>query len=279
MMKKLSMLKLLTIVILLNISVSGNDFEKKLVAYEKQRISANPAVALKDLKLVFKKDLGEGWKGYLFNLSLTYQGKHINTNDILFSNGIQVTSELKKITGFDYKRLMHPTLGSEYYDKKRLIAGNSNAKNKLVVFSDPLCPNCIDDIPEIIKVVKANPTVFALYYFSFPLDMHPTAKALVKASKIAENKGLKDMTYKLYTANFEKHFDPYQEKNEQKALDTFNKIFKTNITMAELNQPKIVADLESDIKLADKAFVNGTPTLFLNGEVDITRSNYKRMIK
>ncbi len=279
MMKKLLMLKLLTIVILLNISVSGNEFEKKLLTYEKQRISANPAVGLKDVKLAFQKDLGDGWKGYLFNLSLTYQGKLINTNDILFSNGLQVTGELKKLTGFDYKRLMHPTLGSEYYDKKRLIAGNINAKNKLVVFSDPLCPNCIDDIPEIIKTVKANPSVFALYYFSFPLDMHPTAKALVKASKIAENKGLKDITYKLYTANFEKHFDPYKEKNEQKALDTFNKIFKTNITMAELNHPKIVADLESDIKLADKAFVNGTPTLFLNGEVDITRSNYKRMIK
>lgn len=142
-----------------------------------------------------------------------------------------------------------------------------------------MCPNCVDDIPEIIKTVKAHPTDFSLYYFSFPLDMHPTAKVLVKASKIAENKGLKDMIYKLYTANLEKHFDPYQEKNEQKVLDVFNKIFKTNITMAELNQQKIIADLETDIKLADKAFVIGTPTLFLNGEVDITRSNYKRMIK
>lgn len=278
-MMKLSMLKLLTIVSLLSISVSGNELEKKLLHYEKQRISANPAVVLKDVKLVFKKDLGDGWKGYLYNLSVVYQGKAINTNDIVFSNGTQVTSELRKITGFDYKRLMHPTLGSQYYDQKRLIAGNVNAKNKLVVFSDPLCPNCVDDIPEIIKTVKANPNVFALYYFSFPLDMHPTAKALVKASKVAENKGLKDMTYRLYTAKFEKYFDPYGEKNEQKALQAFNKIFKTNITMSELKNPKIVADLESDMKLADAAFVNGTPTLFLNGEIDVTRSEYKKKIK
>jgi len=278
-MMRLSMLKLLTIVSLLSISASGNELEKKLLNYEKQRISANPAVVLKDAKLAFKKDVGDGWKGYLYNLSLTYQGKNINTTDILFSNGTQVTSELRKITGFDYKRLMHPTLSSKYYDSKRLIAGNVNAKNKLVVFSDPLCPNCVDDIPEIIKLVRANPNVFALYYFSFPLDMHPMAKVLIKASKVAENKGLKDMTYRLYTAKFEKHFDPYQEKNEQKALDAFNKIFKSNITMGEINNAKIVSDLDMDMKLADAAFVNGTPTLFLNGEIDVTRSEYKKKIK
>lgn len=278
-MMRLSMLKLLTIASLLTTSLFANEIEKKLLYFEKQRVSANPAVKLNDLKMVFSKKLGNSWTGYLFSLSLVYQGKNINTTDILFSNGSDVTSELKKLTGFDYKRLMHPTLGLEYYDRKRLIAGNINAKNKLVVFSDPLCPNCTADIPEIIRTVKANPTVFALYYFSFPLDMHPTAKTLVKASKVAENKGLKDMTQRLYSANFEKYFDPYQEKNEQKALDTFNKIFKTSITMAELNHPKIVADLESDIKLADKAFVNGTPTLFLNGEVDVTRSAYKGKIK
>lgn len=278
-MMRLSMLKLLTIASLLSISANGNDLEKKLFNYEKQRISSNPAVTLKDVKLVFSKDLGDGWKGYLYNLSLTYQGKNINTNDIVFSNGSQVTSELRKISGLDYKRLMHPTLSSKYYDPKRLIAGNPNAKNKLVVFSDPLCPNCVDDIPEIIKTVKANPSVFALYYFSFPLDMHPTAKALVKASKVAEKNGLKDMTYRLYTAKFEKQFNPYQEKNEQKALDAFNKIFKTNITMGELNNAKIVADLDNDMKLANEAFVNGTPTLFLNGEIDVTRSAYKGKIK
>ncbi len=280
MMMRLSMLKLLTIVSLLTISVQANGgVEKKVYSYEKQRINDNPVVQLKDLKLVFSKKLENNWTGYLFSIALVYQGKNVNTNDILFSNGTEITSELKKLTGFDYKRLMHPTLSAEYYDKKRLIAGNINAKNKLVIFSDPLCPNCIVDMSEIIKIVKANPTIFALYYFSFPLDMHPTAKTITKASKLAEAKGLKDVTYRLYTANFEKFFDPYELKDNQKALDAFNKVFKTAFTLNELNNITITKSLEEEINLADKAFINGTPILFLNGEVDVARTKYKGKIK
>jgi hypothetical protein len=37
--------------------------------------------------------------------------------------------------------------------------------------------------------------------------------------------------------------------------------------------------LEEEINLADKAFINGTPILFLNGEVDVARTKYKGKIK
>lgn len=278
---RLSMLKLLTITSLLSISANAapSNIEKKLFSYEKQRVSANPAVQIKDLKLAFSKKLENNWTGYLFTISLVYQGKNVTTNDVLFSNGTEVTGELKKLTGFDYKRMMHPTLSAQYYDKKRLIAGNQNAKNKLVVFSDPLCPNCTSTMPELIDDVRKNPNLFALYYYSFPLDMHPTAKTIAKASKLAEAKGIKDVTYKLYTGNFDKFFDPYELKDNQKALDSFNKVFKTSFSMNEVNNSAIENSLADDMKMADKAYVNGTPSLFLNGEIDVTRSNYKRMIK
>ena len=279
-MKRLSMLKLLTIASLLSTSLFGNsELEKKLLTYEKQRISGNPQAKLKDVKLAFSKNLENGWRGYLFNLSLTYQGKNINTNDILFSNGTMVTSELKKITGFDYKRAMHPTLSSKYHDPKRLIAGDPKAPNKIVIFSDPLCPNCTDFVPEVIEDVKKNSKTHALYYVAFPLDMHPTAKALSKAAMILEEKGQKDVTYKLYKGNFEKYFDPYESKDEQKALQVFNQIFRSNITLKDINDPKITALLAEDMRLADEAYVMGTPTLFYNGEIDVTRSLYKQKMK
>lgn len=278
-MMKLSMLKLLAIVSLLTINVNSDALSDKITSFEKQRISGNPQVKLKSLQLAFTKNLGDGWKGYLFRLSLNFQGKDINTNDVIFSNGVQVTSELKKLTGFDYKRYMHPTLGAKYYDKSRLIAGEANAKHKIVIFSDPLCPNCTSEVPLIIKDVKANPKLLSLYYVSFPLEMHPTAKALSKAAMVAEQKGVKDVTYKLYTANFEKFFDPYALKDEGKALATFNQIFKTNITMAEIQNPNIANRLTNDMKLADEAFVSGTPTIFFDGEVDVMRNKYKEKIK
>lgn len=280
-MKKLSMLKSLTIISLLSISsyAASSDLEKKLFFYEKQRITANPQVQLKDLKLAFSKKLENNWTGYLYTISLNFKGKNITTNDVLFSNGSEVTSELKKVSGFDYKRMMHPTLGNEYYNKNKLIAGNPNAKNKLVVFSDPLCPNCTSTLPELIDDVKKNSSNLALYYYSFPLEMHPTAKTLAKASILAEQKGIKDVAYKLYTGNFDKYFDPYESKDNQKTLDAFNKVFKTSFSMNEINNPAIEKILTDDMKMADKAYVNGTPTLFYNGEIDPTRTGYKRKIK
>ena len=277
------MLKLLTIAglsILISTNLFGaDDIAKKLTSYEKQRISANPQVQLKSLQLAFVKNLDDGWKGYLFKLSVVLQGKTINTTDIIFSNGKQVTADLRKVTGFDYKRFMHPTLSAKYYDKKRLIAGNANAKHKLVVFSDPLCPNCTAEVPDIIKDVKANPKLFSLYYFAFPLDMHPTAKALSKAAMIAENLGQKDVTYRLYTADFEKFFNPYELKDEKKAIDVFNKIFKTNIQLADVNNTKITIELAEDMKMSEEAFIGGTPTIFFDGEVDVMRNKYKEKIK
>jgi protein-disulfide isomerase len=237
-------------------------------------------VEVKNVKLAFTKDLGDGWKGYLFKIDLKYQGKDVKTNDILYSDGKVVTSELKKPTGFDYKRMMHPTLDNRYMDKKNLIAGNHNAKHKIVIFSDPLCPNCTMVMPEIIKDVEANPKKLALYYISMPLDrIHPTARTLIKASKVAVAQGVKDVHMKVYTAKFDKFYDPYSEKDNQKALDAFNKVLGTKITMKQLENKKVVSELEHHVTLSDEAMIAGTPTIFFDGEVDIMRNKYKSVIK
>lgn len=279
-MKISLMLKLLTITILLSTSLFSKSFEKKLLSYEKFRVSQNPQAEIKNVKLAFTKDLGDGWTGYLFKIDLKYKGKDIKTNDILYSDGKVVTSELKKPTGFDYKMMMHPTLDSRYTDKKNLIAGNHNAKHKIVIFSDPLCPNCTMVMPEILKDVEANPKKLALYYISMPLDrLHPTARTLIKASKVAVAQGVKDVHMKVYTAKFDKFYDPYSEKDNQKALDAFNKVLGTKITMKQLENKKIVSELKHHIKLSDEAMIAGTPTIFFDGEVDVMRNKYKSVIK
>ena len=279
MMKISSMLKLSIIATLLSTSLYA-DFDKKILSYEKHRVAQNPAVKVKDVKLAFSKDLGDGWSGYVFAIELNYNGKDIKTNDTLFSNGKFVTSELKKPTGLDLKRLLHPKLDARYYDKKLLIAGNSDAKHKLVVFSDPLCPNCTGLMPELIKDAQENQTKLGLYYVVMPLDrLHPTARTLAKASKVAKAQGVKNVDYKVYTADFHKYFDPYQEKDNQKALDSFNKVLKTNITMAQVNNASIEKELKHHMDLADEAMIQGTPTMFFDGEVDLMRNKHKQAIK
>ena len=279
-MKILSMLKLSTIMILLSTSLYGFNLEKKIISYEKFRVSQNPAVQIKKVDLAFTKDLGDGWKGYLFKIDLIHNGQNVNTQDILYSNGKVVTAELKTLTGADYRRMMHPTLDSRYTERKNLIAGNHSAKNKIVVFSDPLCPNCTMVMPELIKDAKANPNKLALYYISMPLDrIHPTARTLIKAAKVAKAQGVKNVTMKLYTAKFEKLYDVYQEKDNQKALDAFNKVFGTQITMKQIENKTINETVENHIKLSEDAMISGTPTIFFNNEVDVTRTKHKEVIK
>ncbi len=280
----LSMLKLLMIPSLLITSIWANKVEDQILKFEKNRISKNKRIKLKEIKLFLKKDLNQnGWVGYVFDLSIVIKGKDkkdIKVKDTIFSDGKMISPELINIkTRQSFKKMMYPKLSSKYYDKKYLIAGNENAKHTLVLFSDPLCPICTEVVPEIIKDVQNNPNILALYYIHMPLDMHPTAKLLVKASILAHQQGIKNIDYKVYTANFEKDFDAYKEKDKKKVLKIFNKRFKTKITMKQINSKKLNNKIKYDLNLAENALVNGTPTLFFDGKIDTMRNKYEKYIK
>ncbi len=284
---KLSMLKLLMITALLSSSLfADTKLEGLLVKYEKQRIGkqlARMGGELHSVEIILKKDLKQNnWIGYVMQLDFTLQGKKLNQRDTLFSNGNLISPDLINIKNkISFKNLMYPTLTKEFYDKKHLVAGDPNAKHKLVAFSDPLCPICIDEMPYIMKKIIDNPKNIALYYYHLPLQMHPTAKVLSKASLIASKQGIKNVDYKIYKANFpEKYkFNAYEEKNEQKVLNFFNKEFGTSITMAQINDTKLKESLKHDDMMSEKAFVSGTPSLFFDGEYDMTRSKFEKYLK
>ena len=172
-------------------------------------------------------------------------------------------------------------MDKKFFSKKHFIEGNPNAKHTLVIFSDPLCPICIDEMPYVLKKIIDNPKNIAVYYYHLPLDMHPTAKVIAKAAILAKEKGIKNIDYKIYQTNFpEKYkFDAYEEKDEQKVLGFFNKEFGTNITMKEINNPRLETMIQDDSKMSDDAFVTGTPSLFFDGEYDVTRSEFEKYLK
>jgi len=279
------MLKLLTIITLLSSCLlADKKIDESILKYEKRKISSilkRQKIELNDVAIVLKKDLKEnGWYGYVFNLTFTVKGKQLTQKDTLFTNGKLITTELINAkTKRSFKDMLYPKLGKKYFDKKHLIAGNPNAKHTLVLFSDPLCPICLDEVPFIIKNVMDNPKNIALYYYHLPLDMHPTARTLSKASMIARKMGIKNVDYRVYTTNFGNFYDAYAENDNQKALDHFNKVFKTNITIEQINDEQLNKALQKDIDMSDEAFVNGTPTLFLDGEIDKTRMQYEQYLK
>lgn len=271
--------KILSLSVLLSASLFAND--SSVIDFEKQRLSKNPSLQLKDIKVNSKKELPlKGWNAYILDVEVVLQGKTAKVKDILFSDGNYVTLDLIEAkTGKSLKDLAAPSLTIKYYDKSKLIAGNPNAEDKIVVFSDPLCPFCTEYVPEIINFVNKNSKNVALYYYAFPLtQIHPASDPLSKLIEIAKTKGLKDVELKVYQIDWEKYF-PAQESDSKKILNAFNKEFQTSITLEEINTKDINDKLSQDIFMGEEVMVNGTPTIFVNGVKDTTRELYKKLGK
>lgn len=271
--------KLVTLSVLLGTSLLAND--ENIIAFEKNRISQNPNVKVIDIKINTKKELPvAGWNGYILDVKANVQGKDIDAKDIVFSDGRYVAPDLIDTkNGKSLKDLVTPNLTSNYYDKAKLIAGNHNAKDKVVVFSDPLCPFCMDYVPDVIKHVQKNADKIALYYYHFPLlRLHPAAGPLSKIMDVAKQNGMKDIELKVYTADWEKYFNS-KETDEKKILEAFNKEFKTTITLAQIQDKKVQEHIDNDIKMGDDVMVQGTPTIFVNGVKDSMKDKFLQLGK
>ena len=270
--------KLLSISILLTASLYADD--NTIVEFEKKRISQNPNVQIKDAKINTKKELPlAGWYGYILDVEANVQGKSINAKDILFSDGKYISLDLYDATnGKSLKDLVTPNLSDKYHDDAKLIAGNKNAKDKIVIFSDPLCPFCRDYVPDVIKYVKKNSDNIALYYYNFPLQIHPAATPLSKLIEIAKHKGVKDAELKAYETNWEPYFDE-KTTDEKKILEAFNKEFKTSIKIEELSSKDVSTVIEKDLAMGDEVMVAGTPTIFVNKVKDSSKQKYETLGK
>lgn len=273
--------KILSISILLSSALYATSSDENVINFEQKRISQNPNVKIKNIKISTKKELPlKGWNGYILDVEATVQGKDINAKDILFSDGKYISLELiDSETGKSLKDLVTPNLTDNYHDKSKLIAGNHNAKDKIVIFSDPLCPFCKDYVPDVIKYVNKNSNNIALYYYHFPLmALHPAAAPLSKLIEIAKEKGIKDVEVKVYETDWEKYFD-VKSVDETKILEAFNKEFNTSIKLEEISSSAINAVLEKDISMGEEIMVSGTPTIFVNKVKDSTKLKYETLGK
>ncbi|MDD2383793.1 MAG: DsbA family protein [Sulfurospirillaceae bacterium] len=282
---KSSMLKLLTITLLalsstLLAAENTGDTDKKIVNYLEKAIATNDNYKLDKVVILKKDNLKEiqGWKVYFVRLDLVLlkQGnKKVSVNDVLFTDGTIMSKDLLALeNGRSIKNNLSLDLDSTAYNKEHLLAGNLDAPNKIVVFSDPLCPFCMDFVPEVIRDVQKYPETFALFYYHFPLSIHPASPTLIKAILVAEEKGVKDVVLKVYNEVFD-----LKTENEEFILKAFNKALKTNITVAEINKEAIVKRLNDDYAFAINLMINGTPTVYLNGKKDISKRQYREMIK
>ena len=146
-----------------------------------------------------------------------------------------------------------PTLGSP-------TTGPANARVVLVEFSDFQCPYCVKAVEKINAVLKAYPKDVRLIFKQYPLESHPQASISAAAALAAHNQGKFWQMHDILFANRTKLSRPnILGWAAQIGLDMkrFN---------ADLDSDAIKKAVVRDTQDGDKAGVEGTPTVFIDGQ-------------
>ncbi len=271
------MLKLLIMTIATTIASQASVSEEELVKYFKKFIVKNPSVQVLGVEVldVVKVPEYPGWEVYLTNMKLRFNNEEVSAPQSVFVNGTLFTPMLVDMaTGMDFARDIKPKVAPVYYDEKHLIAGNGNAKHKILIFSDPQCPFCMEVVPEIIKSARAYPETFAVYYYHLPLlQIHPVSGILVRAMRVAQDKGQNEIVEKIYALKI----NP-AETNEDVVLGAIKDQTGFGITKEEINAQSIKDEIKADEKASGKLMVSGTPTVYIDGVWDKMRDGYKKLV-
>jgi protein-disulfide isomerase len=278
------MSKLLSLAVVTTLTISAGTDEDDVKSYVKNFMVQNKQVKVTEVDIVGKKMLSEpkGWEAFFVNIHANVKKSEnvydkVTVPETLFvKDGFTVPTLINLETGEDYKSTLKPDLKQDIYNDKHLLAGNKDAKHKIVIFSDPQCPFCQTKIPEIFKAVVAHPKTFALYYYHMPLlRIHPVSDIITRAMLVAQEKGEKnEKLIEMYTLKI----NP-REVNATKVLGEIKKQFKLDITEEEINAKKISEEILFDKNMATKSMVTGTPTVYLDGAWDPSRNKYKELIK
>ena len=220
-----------------------------------------------------------GWEVYFLSLDTNVKvgrsTKKRTLSQIAFTKGNKLAFSLKDKSGQDYKKILKPKVPMEAYDDEHLVAGNRSAKHKILILSDPFCPYCQEITPKLIDDVKANPTIFALYYYHLPLlRIHPASDTATRAMLIFQKRGeiehLKEMYHLVVNP---------REINADVVLKAIKDKTGVQIKRVQIYTDEVNRALAVDKKLKKRLMVTGTPTIFIDGMWDPTRKAYKNYLK
>ena len=138
--------------------------------------------------------------------------------------------------------------------------GPENAAVTIVEFSDFQCPYCALAVPEISALLKAFPTQVKLIFKQYPLEMHPQADLAAAAAVAAQKQG---KFWAMHDAMFGSR-DDLSRKNilalaQKNGLDMSK--FEDDMDSTSVRETVV-----RDVQDGDAAGVEGTPTIFINGQ-------------
>ena len=147
-----------------------------------------------------------------------------------------------------------PTLGSP-------VMGPADARITLVEFSDFQCPYCSKAVVQINETLKAYRNDVRLIFKQYPLmELHPAASISAAASLAAHQQGKFWPMHDVMFAN--------RPKLSRQSILTWAKEIGLDMQRftADLDSDVVKKAVQRDLADGDKAGVEGTPTVFLNGQ-------------
>jgi thioredoxin-related protein len=274
----MSKLLISTVVATVALSANATVDKKQLLNYVKKSIVKNPQVKIEGITILESKTdkALPGWTILLTTLDLEYQKKEIHAPETMFIKDGFVTGHLVDLkTGIDYRDEIKPSVPDSMYDDAHLLFGSKDAAHKLIIFSDPQCPFCQDNVPPIFKAAQDNPEKIAVYYYHLPLmRIHPVSGVLTRVMHMAQEEGKQDVVAKIYSLPI-----AAKETNITKILSAVKSHTGYSVSATAVESKKVKDAIKSDEDIAAKMMVRGTPTIYIDGVWDKSRQGYKALIK
>jgi len=149
------------------------------------------------------------------------------------------------------------------------VKGNPNAKVVIVEFSDFECPFCKRAAMTFHQVVEEYKDEIAFYYINYPLDkscnkymqreLHKNACVAAVAAACAKEQG---KFWPYHDTLFENQ--PKYAVPELKSYAAKNNLDTSQFNSCLQNQSSL-SSIQTDIELAQKTQIQGTPSVFING--------------
>lgn len=144
------------------------------------------------------------------------------------------------------------------------VAGNPNGKITVVEFFDYQCPHCIDMVPVVDAIIKANPDVRVIYK-EFPIR-GPMSEVAARATLAANKQGkYSELSHAILASNQPLTQDLIMQlaKNVGLNVDQLKK---------DMNDKSVNEQIAGTVKLAKNLKLFGTPAFFI-GKTDATTSS------
>jgi protein-disulfide isomerase len=140
------------------------------------------------------------------------------------------------------------------------VTGPASAPITLIEFSDFQCPYCVKAAGQLKALLKAYPSQVKLVFRQFPLDSHSQAATAAAAALAAHNQG---KFWPMHDALFANR-DRLSRSGILLLASSLNLDMKR--FTADMDSPETKRLVTRDIDDGDRAGVEGTPTIFIDGQ-------------